>query len=58
MIDNKPQDSDRYEMHCAITNQVTKLSWYSHLGEIHYSSRAITTQAFFNPLFKTNLIFS
>ncbi|MEO0684526.1 MAG: hypothetical protein AAFY76_05620 [Cyanobacteria bacterium J06649_11] len=35
MIDGKPQDAGRYEMHSAITNQLTKLSWYFYLGEIH-----------------------
>ncbi|MEA5595718.1 hypothetical protein [Rivularia sp. UHCC 0363] len=35
-IDGKPQDAGRYEMHSAIANQVTKISWYSHLGEIHF----------------------
>ncbi|NJN11545.1 MAG: hypothetical protein HC815_27645 [Richelia sp. RM1_1_1] len=35
-IDGKPQDAGRYEMHSAITNQTTKLSWYCHLGEIHF----------------------
>ncbi|NJO65501.1 MAG: hypothetical protein HC836_47630 [Richelia sp. RM2_1_2] len=36
MIDGKPQDAGRYEMHSTITNQTTKLSWYCHLGEIHF----------------------
>jgi hypothetical protein len=36
MIDGKPQDNGYYEMHSTITNQTTKLSWYSHLGEIHF----------------------
>ncbi|MEM6398794.1 MAG: hypothetical protein AAF757_00980 [Cyanobacteria bacterium P01_D01_bin.116] len=35
-IDGKPQDSGYYEMHSAIANQVTKFSWYCHLGEIHF----------------------
>ncbi|NJN12217.1 MAG: hypothetical protein HC836_48325 [Richelia sp. RM2_1_2] len=35
-INNKPQDAGRYEMHCAIASQTTKLSWYCHLGEIHF----------------------
>ena len=36
MIDGKSQDNGCYEMHSVITNQITKLSWYSHLGEIHF----------------------
>ncbi|MEM7579472.1 MAG: hypothetical protein AAF316_06355 [Cyanobacteria bacterium P01_A01_bin.80] len=35
-VDGKPQDAGRYEMHSTITNQITKLSWYCHLGEIHF----------------------
>lgn len=35
MIDDKPQDNGYYEMHSAIANQITKLSWYSYLGTIH-----------------------
>lgn len=35
-VDGKPQDNGRYEMHSAIANQVTKLSWYAHLGEIYF----------------------
>lgn len=35
-INGKPQDAGQYEMHSTITNQITKLSWYSHLDEIHF----------------------
>ncbi|MEM7556174.1 MAG: hypothetical protein AAF378_19140 [Cyanobacteria bacterium P01_A01_bin.84] len=36
VINDKPQDNGYYEMHSAITNQTTKLSWYSHLGTINF----------------------